>query len=176
MKKVIILFLVLCSSFCWAQSSWKKMSDSLAMLSRAKADKVLIYFDTLKSPKLLYSVLDKNYYVLIKDEKEYKEYYLTTDSLGKITEVRLLEKTKRENKELSQLNPFKLQKYHSEFITNIPNAEYLRGYSSYFVIKDKYGKRYGEFHLPVYTLPPPIDGKLYGYLIRRLSEQISKNN
>ncbi len=70
MKKVIILFLVLCSSFCWAQSSWKKMSDSLAMLSRAKADKVLIYFDTLKSPKLLYSVLDKNYYVLIKDEKE----------------------------------------------------------------------------------------------------------
>lgn len=179
MKKVIVLFWVLCSSFtsCKAQSNWETVPDSLAMVSRAKADEVLIYFDTLKSPKLLYSVLDKDYYVLIKDEKEYKEYYLTTDSFGKITEVRLLEKTKRENKELSQLNPFELQKYHSEFITKMPDADYIRGNSSYFVIKDESGKRYGEFCLSSFTLPMPIEGKLYGYLVRRLSEQqVSKNN
>lgn len=176
MKKFILSFLVLCFSFsCKAQSNWEKVSDSLAMVSRVKADEVLMYFDTLKSPKLLYSVLDKDYYVLVKDEeKKYKEYYITTDSLGKITEVRFLERTKRKNKELSRLNPFELQKYRSGFITNMPDAEYVRGYSSYFVVKDESGERYGEFCLSSFTLPMPIDGKLYGYLVRRLSEQIEK--
>lgn len=177
MEKIILVFLVLCSSYsCKAQSKWEKVSDSLAMVSRVKADMVLTYFDTLKSPKLLYSVLDKDYYILVKDnKKEYKEYYITTDGLGKIAEVRLLERTKKENKELSLLNPFELQKYHSGFITKMPDAEYIRGNSSYFTIKDKSGKRYGEFCLASFTLPMPIDGKLYGYLVRRLSEQISKS-
>lgn len=178
MKKFLLSFLVLCSSFisCKAQSSWEKVSDSLAMVSRAKADEVLMYFDTLKSSKLLYSILDKDYYVLVKDEeKKYKEYYITTDSLGKITEVRFLERTKRENKELSQLNPFELQKYCSGFIIKMPDAEYVRGPSSYFVVKDESGERHGEFCLSTFTLPIPIDGKLYGYLVRRLSEQMSKS-
>lgn len=174
MKTVYSIILVLCISFgAKAQQDWEKVSDSLAMVSRAKSDAVLSYFDTLESPKLLYSVMDKDYYVLFKDEKnKYREYYIVTDSLGKITEIRPLERTKKEYKELSRLNPFNLQKYHSGFITKIPDAEYIRGNPSYFVIKDKNGKRYGEFCLSSFTLPMPIDGKLYGYIVRRLSDQI----
>ena len=147
--------------------------DSLSMVSRVKADEVLLYFDTLKSPKLLYSVLDTYYYVIVRDEKEYIEYYLMTDSVSKITEVRLLTRTKRDNKDLSQIKPFELQKYHSGFITEMPDAVYIRGYSSYFVIKDEKGKRYGEFSLAELTIPIPIDGNLHGYLFRRLHEQRS---
>ena len=77
---------------------------------------------------------------------------------------------------MSQLNPFELQNYSSAFITKMSDAEYIRGNSSYFVVKDENGNRYGEFCLSSFTSPMPIDGKLYGYIVRRLSEQISKNN
>jgi hypothetical protein len=178
MKKFVLSFMILfCSVIeCIAQNNIEKSSDSLALVSRINADKVLMYFDTLQSPKLLYSVLDKDYYVLLGDEKSYKEYYITIDSVGKIDEVRLLKRTKRENKQLYQLKPFEILKHcQSEFMTKKEDAKYVRGNSSYFVVKDNDGKRYGEFCLSVFTLPIPIDGKLYGYLVRRLSEQISKS-
>ena len=147
-------------------------SDTLAITSRAKADKVLMCFDTLEYPKLLYAILDKDYYVLIKDKESYKEYYIAIDSTGKVIELRSLKRTKRENKKLYQLKPFELQNYKTVLITMMPDATYVRGNLSYFVVKDENEKRFGEFCLSTFTLPMPIEGKLYGYLARRLSEQI----
>ena len=57
----------------------------------------------------------------------------------------------------------------------MPDAQYVRGKKSYFVIKDTKGDRYGEYSLAALTLPLPIDGKLAGYLMRNLTEEMSKN-
>lgn len=174
MKKFCLIFLLFYALFnCKAQNNIKAEFDSLALISRAKADSVLLYFGAFKLPKLLYSISEKDYYILIKEEDgQYVDYYLTTDSLGKIEDVTRLNRTNIDDIELSQLYPFEFKNYNLEFITKMPNAKYIRGKSSYFVVKDKYGKRYGEFCLSIFTLPIPIDGQLYGYLVRRLSEQI----
>lgn len=76
---------MLCFSLvCQAQEDWERKSDSTAMVSRAKADAVLQHFDTIQVPKLLYSLDNKDFYLIIKDTLCYKEYYVTLDSLGSI--------------------------------------------------------------------------------------------
>lgn len=46
--------------FCYAQP---EISDSLAFESRAKADVVLSKFDTISGKKIVYSLLNKDYYI-----------------------------------------------------------------------------------------------------------------
>ncbi|MDR1348426.1 MAG: hypothetical protein LBJ63_08400 [Prevotellaceae bacterium] len=148
------------------------------MNSRIKADYVLSNFDTVTAPKLLYSIDDKYYYLIIGFQYYYKEYYINTDSLGTI-EISYVENDvksrhdKQYRKMLIDANPFDLSKYHTDYITNIPDAECCTfGKRTYFVIKDRDGKRYGEFNLFMPVLPSPIDLNLWIYLVRRLSEQI----
>ena len=40
---------------------------------------------------------------------------------------------------------------------------------------DVYNKRFGEYCLSSFTLPIPIDGELFAYLIKHLSNEIAKN-
>jgi predicted nucleic-acid-binding Zn-ribbon protein len=170
------MLLQLCLSLvCKAQNELEltnPKSDSLAIVSRAKADMVLNKFDTIKGMKLLYSLKDKDYYVVIKDDCNYKEFYVLVDSSDRVIEMRILKSKKEDRKLFSQA--FELSKYHSNFITRMPNATYVRGEPSYFTIKDQMGKRYGEYSLSSLTLPNPIDGDLYGYLFRRIIEQSTK--
>lgn len=173
------------TNICRAQNDWEKVSDSLAMVSRTKADVVLKYFDTIKVPKMLYSLEDKYFYLIIKNSPYYEEYYISLDNSDKIKEIHSIKSEKNTKKQrrqqkqyqklLSEAEPiFDLNKYNTNYITKIPDAEFVRGRSSYFVVKDENGKRYGEFCLPSFTLPVPLDGKLYGYLVRRLSDEIEK--
>lgn len=178
---------MLCFSLvCKAQdNNWKKTSDSLVMTSRAKADEIFTYFDTIRVSKLLYSLEDRYFYLIINDTPCYKEYYIALDSSGKVNIHQI--GTGRENKKqrkqqkkyhklLAELEPFNLSQYHTNYITDVPNAKFVRGKTSYFVVKDVNGKRYGEYCLPVFTLPLPIDGKLAGYLMKRLSDEIIRYN
>jgi hypothetical protein len=188
MKIIYSINLILCFSLvCQAQNNWQKKSDSLAMISRTKADAVLQYFDTIQAPKLLYSMEDRYFYLIIKGAPCYKEYYVALDSLGNIERMHLIKteaKTKKQRKQqeqyrklLSEAEPvFDLSRYHTDFITRMPDAKYIRGVPSYFVVKDVDGKRYGEYCLSSLTLPLPIDAKLAGYLIRRLSDEAARDN
>lgn len=185
MKTVCLINLILCFSLvCQAQNNWEKKSDSLAMISRAKADMVLQHFDTVRAPKLLYSMEDRYFYLIIKDTPCHKEYYVALDSLGDIRKISLVKaetKTRKQRKQQEQyrelLSPvFDLSRYHTNFITRMPDAKYIRGVPSYFVVKDVDGKRYGEYCLSSLTLPLPIDAKLAGYLIRRLSDEAARDN
>jgi hypothetical protein len=176
MKKVASVFLMLCFFYaCKAQTGLEliKTSDSLAVMSRAKADTVLRHFDKMSGAKLLYSLRNSDYYIITKEQCCYKEYFVTMDSSYDV-KIRNLKSRKQGNKFLSK--SFELDKYHKDIITRIPDATYVRGEPSYFVVKDEIGKRYGEFSLSSLTLPVPIDGKLYGYLLRRLSEEAAKQN
>jgi hypothetical protein len=179
MRNVFIIIFLLFSKFCFAQQI--SFADSL---SRAKADIVLSQFDSLQVPKLLYSLEDKYYYVLYFESSIPKEYFLTTDSIGKIKTMELIKDnapTKKQRKQLvkdkkqlNELNPFDLSKYQKDYITTIP-LNYTCctfGRLGYFVVQDTNKNRFGEFHISMPTVPSPIDLNLWAYVIRKLSEQI----
>lgn len=178
---------MLCFSLvCKAQEDWERKSDSMAMVSRTKADKVLQHFDTIAAAKLLYS-LDNNFYVIIEDTPCYKEYYVALDSLGGIDTIRLVKaetntrKQRKQEKQYRELlakaeSIFDLSQYHTDFITKMPDVKYTSGRYSYFVVKDIDGKRYGEYRLSAVTSPSPINASLWVYLISRLSDETYKDN
>jgi hypothetical protein len=170
---------------CKAQDNWERVADSMGMVSRAYADKVLAQFDTIQSPKLLYSLDDRDFYLIIKDSVSCKEYYISLSNSGGIDKIQLVKdetKNKKQRKQKEQYQkkiedakPFDLNQYHTGFITNMPAATHTSGRHSYFVVKDIYGKRYGEYRLSVITAPSPINGSLWIYLIRRLSDEVAKS-
>lgn len=177
MKHLTVILLLLLSKFCYSQGL--QYADSV---SRAKADIILSHFDSIQVPKLLYSIEDKYYYVLLNRHSYLQEYSVATDSLGNITNVRLIgenintkeekKSVERDKKLLKKLDLFDLSKYNTSYITEVSNDSYLTfGRLSYFVIKDNSGNRYGEFRLfmPV-KQPAPIDLRLWGYISRKLSE------
>jgi len=153
MKTAYSIILMLCFSLvCKAQEDWENISDSMAMVSRAKADAVLKHFDTVQAPKILYSLEDKYYCLIIKDVPCNKEYFVALDSLGEIDKIRLVKaetktRTQRKQEEqyrklLSEAEPiFDLTRYHTNFVTKIPDAKMVSGKPSYFVVKDIDGKR-----------------------------------
>jgi hypothetical protein len=167
---------------CKAQSNIEL--DSLAIKSRTRADIVLSYFDTIRTDKMLYSMKDKYYYVVINKQSYYEEYYVVLDTINKIETIRIIKnntKTKKQRKQqkqyeqiLKEAEPiFDLSKYHASYITKVSGTDsYTFGVLSYFVVKGIDGKRYGEFHLFMPTQPMPINHNLWVYLFRRLSEQI----
>lgn len=173
MKNIIVILFFLSSITCIAQEdAIKKKADSLSYVSRAKADLVLSHFDNVRTKKILYSISDEQYYVILKDGCCYKEYYIHTDSAGNIKDQRIVKTSKKSKKLLEKA--FNLGNYHTEFITKTDNPTVVQGNPSYFVVKDINGKRYGEYSLSTITVPVPIDKQLYNYLLTRLLKESSK--
>jgi len=167
---IILLFYITC---CHAQQNEDKI-DLLALMSRQKADMVLNHFDSLDEAKILYSLKDEHYYVVFQKGNKFKEYYVHLGSTGRIREIKQLE-NRIENKDILS-KAFDPTIYHSSFKTDMPEATYVSGVPSYFVMKDKDGDRYGEYSLSSLILPSPIEGEIYAYLTRRLSEEISSKS
>ena len=197
MKKIIVIFIIIHFSFCKAQDYWK-YRDSLALVSREKADYVLSYFDKYLEKKIIFSFFDKdlyikNFYLIIQNDNSYKEYYVLIDSLDNIVKIKevhhnrtekisKLERkmflSKRKHYLLSNLileeetvqNAFNTNLYGIELITDVPDAVYTNGPLSYFVLKDESGNRYGEASLYNMTLPLPrhVNPPLWAYLAREV--------
>ena len=168
--------------------------ESLALESRVKADIVLSKFDTISGKKILYSLLNRDYYIIFQLDNYYKEYVVTIDSLCNILDIKevgndkeieklkakkFLPKSKR--KLLKQLeenrqtisDAFNTNQYSTMLITSLPNATYIAGVPSYFVMKDENNKRYGEYSLSSITTPCSINPNLWAYVIRKLLENIN---
>lgn len=180
----VTLILVL-TFFCKAQKNPDQTTDSLAKVSRDRADAVLRHFDTIGTSKILYSLEDKYFYLIIEDIPNYKEYYVLLDSLGEIEKKRLLkveDKTRRQRKVQKQytkllLNAepiFDLNRYHTNYIRKIPDAKMVAGRPSYFVVKGIDGKRYGEYRLSSVTMPVPINANLWVYIVSRLTDEMAR--
>ena len=188
-KIVIVCFILGIACFCFAQNDWKRISDSLSLESRAKADIVLSMFDTLYGKKILYSLQDRYYYVVFQLQNSYKECVIEIDSICNVVNIEELDsnkkikdlKTKRGyskngRKLLKRLeedrqtirDAFEISQYSTEFITSMPNATFIAGVPSYFVMKDENDKRYGEYSLSSMTFPCPINPILWIYLNRKL--------
>jgi len=173
MKNIIAILFFLSSITCIAQEETiKKKTDSLSYVSRARADLVLSHFDSMRTEKILYSISDEQYYVILKDVCRYKQYYIHIDSTGNIIDQRTV-KTSNKNKKLLA-RAFNLDNYHTEFITKADNPTVVQGNPSYFVIKNVNGKRYGEYSLSTITVPVPIDKQLYNYLLTGLIKESTK--
>lgn len=161
-----------------------KPSDSAGLVSRSFADNVLSKLDTIKAPKILYSLDNRYFYVIIKDNP-YREFYVVLDgnNVSKVEPVIAELKTRKQRKQnkqycklLSKAEPlFNFSKYNMGFITKMPQATSISGRESYFVLKDIDGKRYGEYNLSSVTTPLPINMYLWTYLAKRLSDQMGKD-
>jgi hypothetical protein len=170
MKRHLLLLISLLSVCCQGQTNMESISDSIAKVSRQKANLVLASFDTIKSSKVLYSIEDRHYYIIIDDKSSnFNQYYILTNSEGQIIKIKLLQIDQEEHKLLLNINPFKLSQYHKNLITSVEKSKYVEGKLSYFVVKDLNKNSFGEFSLYTLTLPTPINPKLYGYLSRRLA-------
>ena len=102
MKRIVITcFALFWISLCYAQHDLKIISDSLAIASRAKADIILSKFDTIVGKKILYSLLDKDYYIIIQDNDNYREYFVSTDSLTNVIYVKKIDTNR--DKEIVEL-------------------------------------------------------------------------
>lgn len=159
-----MLFLLL-SNFCYSQNL--QYADSL---SRAKADIVLSHFDSIRASKLLYSIDDTYFYVLLNEDSILKEYVIAVDSLGNISKMKESKILGKDKRLVKKLAPFDLAKYNTGYITESSNGvDFTFGQLGYFVIKDNNGKRFGEFHSVMPAKNSPVDLKLWGYIIRKLS-------
>ncbi len=174
MKATITLLSILFfSQYFFAQQNFKSKRDSVALESRLKADKLLSSLKLSKAPKLLFSIDNQYYYIIIKTSNTvYNEVFVRTTKSGDILESRNLNSCRKDRKFLLKVNPFDYSKYNTSLITEVLDAKYIEGKPSYFVIENEKLQRYGEFSLSTFTIPSPIDGNLYGYLIRKLSEEI----
>ena len=168
MKYIILMVFLLLSKFCYSQSL--QNADSV---SRARADILLSYFGNVQASKLLFSIEDKDFYVLLNEGSFLKEYVIIMDSLGNIINMKEPKKMTRQDKKLlKKLAPFDLAKYDIGYITESSNAmDFTFGRLVYFVVKDNSGKRHGEFRSFMPAKTAPIDLKLWAYIIRKLSEQ-----
>ena len=185
MKMLYLIILLMFFSFVCEAKDKESISDSIEIVSQIKADKVLSAFDSIKAAKLLYSIEDKYYYVIIQvSTLYYKEFFISLSDNGDIDEIRLIlyeDSTRRKRKQnrqykelLSKAEPIFTfdKKLSNDYITRIPNAKYIGERYSYFVLKDLNNVKYIEYRLPVITFPSPISAYLLAYLIRRLSDEI----
>lgn len=153
---------------CFCQDMTEsKTCDYISITSRKKADSVLEGFDKVSGIKMLYSVRNAEFYISTKNGNDYEEYYIFEDKPSHFKTIKL-KVEKGDRKLLSKA--FRLDRYHTEFITSMPHAKFIQGYPSYFVIKDENGKRYGEFSLSYLTIPAPIDKATYAYVTRKLAD------
>ena len=168
MKKILIIVTLFISFSC--KSQIKNTKDTLGLVSRYKADALITKIDSTTNPKLIFSILDREYYIVIKHKCEYKEYYVETDSVGTIKRKFVINSNKEDKKILSKA--FDFNQYSTGFINEVPNASIIAGKPSYFVIKDEKGKRYGEFSLSSMTFPSVIDKNTIIYLNKKITEYL----
>ncbi|MCX6313616.1 MAG: hypothetical protein NTX08_02630 [Sphingobacteriales bacterium] len=171
-KHIIIFSLFLSAISCEAQNEVQKRKiDSLAYLSRAKADAILGTFDKIKTAKVLFSISDEFYFVILKESNHFEEYYFHTDSVGDIKVKHNSRTPKKYHKLL--IKAFNFCNYKNDFVTRVLNPKESNVNLSYFVLKDEDGRRFGEYSLLVITVPYPIDIQFHSYLLKSLLSEYS---
>jgi len=75
--KYFFIFLMFFFLQSRGQEDSENITNSMAMSSRLKADIVFCHFDAIHAPRLLYTVMDKDFGLIIRDFPTYKEYTFT---------------------------------------------------------------------------------------------------
>ena len=163
-KSVLFLLFLFCS--CSAQQNLQQTSN------RNKSEEILGNKFRDNDNSLIFSISSKWYLVIIKNQNEYKEYFVKADSNNNV-EVKLVDSKKN----LDVLNKvFNINNYPVNFV-NFNSEEHQKdnksaqGNLTYFLLKD--GKNVREFESSVVVDPSPIDKEIYYYLVTKLLKEIS---
>jgi hypothetical protein len=148
--------------------------DSLGTINRNKAESILQRFlpRQLKgNRKIVFSVGEEYYLILIKSNGKYFEHYYQIDDKGRILKSKVT--GLRSSKELLKI--FDEKNYEKNYVT-FSSFFFKSGYKlaegnmTYFVLKDERDIRYGEAVLSFHILPNPIKAEIYFYLTDRILE------
>ena len=176
MKSYYVIGLLLMISI---SASCQNINDkNLSVLEcRLKADQVLKILDRPKTERILYSISNQYYHIIVKNNNDYEEYYIKTDSVGNVEKKNRIDPQKNSFRrhDISFEEMFTIKYKHDSCYTSIDHFTYYRPchYSnSYFVMKDVNDIRHGEFFLPMLHIPPVIDERLYVYLLGSLVNEM----
>jgi hypothetical protein len=176
MKKIVTILSLLVFISSYAQhnkSEFEKHNDSVCLTFRKQADRIINEMDIKQYPVILFSIEDsetknKHFYVIVNNEGKIREYLVYIDQRNKLKKQKL--HTRKKDKKFL-LTFFDTKQYHSGYITEIENSTTIScKLVMYYFVLIKQNNKYGEHCLPLFTFPLPIDGELYGYLIRRFFE------
>lgn len=168
MKGILIIFF--CSFSIVACSQQLSEADKQ---SRQKADNVVksqLKGEIEGSNHIIFSVADKDFIILVENPSSYREYYIRSMDDG---ETKILKDTTLSLSGELAKKLFDKTIYRDDFVTFDsdffkPEYEASSGNITYFVLKDRQGKRYGEARLSVFIKPNPIDSSVYSYFVERL--------
>lgn len=126
---------------------------------------------TENKERVIFSVADREFLVVVKDADSYVEYFLAKEEGSSEIKLEYTEIKKSSNIFNKMFNK---SNYKKEFITFDsdffkPNGyELSSGNITYFVFKNKIGEKYGEARLSVFIKPNPIDQEVYLYLVNQV--------
>ncbi len=142
--------------------------------SREKADlvfdKIILNQVNQSCPYLLFSSGNKHYLIILDRGTHYTIVRANLDLIDKV-EIKKVKNEIKPNELLAKAFDFSV--YKSEFISFESDFfkegyEIARGNPTYFVVKDKNKKRYGEYVLSFFVSPVPYNKKVYGYITSTL--------
>jgi hypothetical protein len=147
--------------------------DNSALQSRQKAEFLTDQYlkNRVKECNyVLFSAADTDYIILVENkDSSYTEYFMRISNEIKAGTIK--DTTIATSKLMRKIFDYKL--YKEDFVTF--NSDFFKkGYENssgnitYFVFKNKNGKRYGEARLSVFVNPNPIDAEVYTYFVERL--------
>ena len=184
MKKIaLIIYVLLTSILCFGQDT---ELDKTFLNSRNSADSILRHFSEIKGPKMLYSINDIYYYVIIKSGiDDFQEYYVKKDSsnvlINKVSNVFLEKKVKRKTKKYYSDVKNEIIKTFTlgsslDFTSSISNARFnfCDSKTIYYVLKDENGNNHDEIKLSLEDSLKIFNPILSTYFIKQLASFMYK--
>lgn len=113
---------------------------------------------------VIYSNSDKLFFVVVENQDNYKEYFISNEVNPVKMEVRTINKPNS-----LYLKMFNKSNYKTDYVT-FKSEMYNKGYEAtfgnlvYFAYHNLDGKTYGEFRLSIITKPSPIDKDINEHL------------
>jgi len=177
MKKLKLIYLILfiMSTSISGCSQNKPIKEDYVSRKNA-SDFIENNFEEIVSGKnyVVFSIAEKDFLVIIENKDAYQEYFAKYND-GKISSKKSSTISK-DNEVYSKM--FDFESYRTDYITF--NTDYFKsGYENasgnitYFVLKDKLGKSYGEARLSVIVKPNPIDAEVYLNLVNRVLHYVN---
>jgi len=125
---------------------------------------------------VIFSIAEKDFIVIIENKNFYSEHYIQYEN-GKEKKSKKTDIKKTNNFYIKMFNK---GNYRTDFVTF--NTDFFKsGYETasgnitYFVLKDKSRKSFGEARLSVFVKPNPIDAEVYLNLVNRVLYYVNLN-
>ncbi len=175
-SKIVIFISIFFLLSCSAQKKQpiEKYNNTSVIKSREDVNNLTEkYFSNYKYDNILvFSISDKWYLFITKNKTLFESFYVKKES-----DNDYIEKLEVTSNEFKILNKAFNKNIYNKDIVDFHSKKYkfdvAQGNKTYFVLTDKSKIRHAEFSLSVIIDPPPINKKVYYYLVTKLLNRIS---